>query len=266
MRYKAKAALPAAVISTAVLLAFLVDLPAVALATQNHFQPVSAGLAAPEGASGPPITISLQDALRRAEQNSPLFQTAVANLELARENRVQARAAMLPSVGESTQYLNTQGNGISPVGRFTTNDGVHVYREWGVVHELMPGSFFIDAGPRTAAYQEALARANEQIARRGLAVTVTAAYYGLVVARREYSTAQLSVEDARRFFKISQALERGGELAHTDVIRFELQLNQQEQALENARLAMSTARLNLAIFLFPTLNENFTVVDDLDMS
>jgi outer membrane protein len=215
--------------------------------------------------SSPPMTLSLQDAIRRAQQNSPAFQGAVTNLRVARENRVQARAAMLPSIDNTTQYLNTQGDGISPVGRFVTNDGVHVYREWGVVTESMPGTFFINAGPRSAEYQEALARADREIARRGLVVTVTSAYYGLVAAQREYATAQIAAENARRLLQISQDLERGGEVAHTDVIRFQLQLNQQEQALQDAQVAMSTARLNLAVLLFPTLNENFTVVDDLDM-
>jgi outer membrane protein TolC len=215
--------------------------------------------------SSPPMTLSLQDAIRRAQETSPAFQTAVTNLRMARENRVQARAAMLPSIDETTQYLNNEGNGISPVGRFVTQDGVHVYREWGVVTENMPGTFFINSGPRGAAYQEALARAEQEIARRGLVVTVTAAYYALVVAQRDYATAQIAGENARHLLQVSQDLERGGEVAHTDVIRFQLQLNQQEQALQDAELAMSTARLNLAVLIFPTLNENFTVVDDLDL-
>jgi outer membrane protein TolC len=215
--------------------------------------------------SSPPITLSLQDAIQRAQENSPAFQSAMNDLRVAREHRVQARAAMLPSVGETTQYLNNEGNGISPVGRFVTQDGVHVYREWGVVHEDMPGTFFINAGPRGAAYQEALARADQEIARRGLVVTATAAYYDLVVAQREYATAQIAAENARHLLQISQDLERGGEVAHTDVIRFQLQLNQEQQALQDAQLGISTARLNLAVLLFPTLNENFTVVDDLDM-
>ncbi|MGH9444274.1 MAG: TolC family protein [Terriglobia bacterium] len=225
----------------------------------------SSNMAGPPRVAGPPLTLTLQDALQRAQKNSPIFQAAATNLKLAQEGRVQARAAMLPSLGDTTQYLNSQGNGISPVGRFVTNDGIHVYREWAVVRESMPGAFFIDAGPRTAAYQVALTRANEEIAQRGLAVTVTIDYYALVVAQREYATAQLGLANARRFLQISEALERGGEVAHTDVIRFQLQFNQQQEALQNVRLAMSTARLNLAVLLFPSLNENFTVVDDLDM-
>lgn len=217
------------------------------------------------GQAGPPLTITLQDAIQRAKQNAPKFQLAVTASKVAHEARVQARAAMLPSVENSTQYLNTQGNGISPVGRFVTNDGVHVYREWAVVHELMPGSFFVNAGPRQAAYAEALAKANEEIARRGLVLTVTTDYYALAVAQRDYATAETGLENARRFLQIAKALEQGGEVAHTDVIRFELQYNQQQQALENAEEAMTTARLNLAVLLFPVLNQNFSVVDDLDI-
>ncbi|HEX7361212.1 MAG TPA: TolC family protein [Bryobacteraceae bacterium] len=219
----------------------------------------------PSGAAGPPLTISLQDALQRAAKNSPQFQAAVTAVRAAKEGRTQARAAMLPSVSSTVQDLITQGDGISPVGRFVTNDGIHVYRAWGVVRESMPGSFFIGAGPRAAAYQEALTRAQEEIARRGLNLTVTTDYYALLVAQRAYATAQATLQNAQRFLQIGRALEQGGEVAHTDVIRFQLQYNQQKQALQNAQLAVSTARGNLAVLLFPAFNENFTVVDDLDI-
>lgn len=249
-------------IATVILLVSLAGLPS--LAKQNQFQPASAAAQA-EPSSGPPLTLTLQDCLKRAATNSPQFQAAVTALKLARENRIQSNAAMLPSVEYRTQYLNTQGNGISPVGRFVTNDGVHVYRAWGVVTENMPGTFFIKAGPRIAAYQEAMARANQEIARRGLAVAVTNNYYALVVAQRQYATAQQSLENARRFLQISEALERGGEVAEADVIRFQLQLNQAQKTMEDAKAAMSNARLGLAVLIFPAFNQGFTVVDDLDV-
>jgi outer membrane protein len=213
---------------------------------------------------GPPLTLTLADAIARARKNSPQFQAAVTAVKLARENRVQARAAMLPSLDYEMDYLNTQGNGISPVGRYVTNDGVHVYRAWGVVRQAMPGSFFINAGPRKAAYEQAIATAGEEVARRSLVVAVTQDYYALVVAERAYSTAQKSLSSAQHFLQISQALEQGGEVAHADVIRFELQVNQAQRNLGDAQLAMSQARLNLAVLLFPAFNEDFTVVDDLD--
>ena len=214
--------------------------------------------------AGPPLTMTLADALARAQKNSPQFQAAVIAVKMAHEDRVQAGAAMKPSLQYQTAYLNTQGNGISPVGRYVTNDGVHVYRAWAVVHQEMPGSFFINAGPRKAAYEEAIAAAGEEVAKRSLVVTVTQDYYALVVAGRAYATAQRSLADAQHFLQISQALEQGGEVAHADMIRFELQANQAQRTLGDAELGMSQARLNLAVLLFPNFNDNFTVTDDLD--
>ncbi|HVC00289.1 MAG TPA: TolC family protein [Candidatus Dormibacteraeota bacterium] len=214
--------------------------------------------------AGSPLTLSLSDALERAQKNSPQFQAAVTVAKMARQNQVQARASMLPSLSDLSQYLNTQGNGISPVGRFVTNDGVHVYRQWAVVHQDMPGSFFIGAAPRLAAYQTAVAKADQQIALRGLNVTVTQDYYTLVVAQRNYAIAEQTLASARRFLKISQALEQGGEVARADVIRFQLEVNTDQRALEDANLTMEQARMNLSVLLFPKFNQNFTVVDDLD--
>ncbi|MGH9342308.1 MAG: TolC family protein, partial [Terriglobia bacterium] len=221
-------------------------------------------MAAPPNSSGPPVTITLQDALERASKNNPQFQAAVTAVNIAHEDRVQARAAMLPAVTASAQYLNTQGDGISPVGRFVTNDGIHVYRAWGIVHENMPANFFISAGPRSAAYAEALAKANQEIARRGLVMTVTNTYYALVVAERKYATAEQGLTNAQRLLSISQNLERGGEVAQADVIRFKIEDNSAQQALRDAEAAMSTARLDLSVLLFPNLNQDFTVVDDLE--
>ena len=113
---------------------------------------------------------------------------------------------------------------------------------------------------------EALARAKSEIARRGLAATVTKNYYALLVAQRKYATAQTSLDYAQRSLRISEELERGREVAHSDVVRSQLQENSQQQALEEARLAMDNARLDLAVLLFRDLNENFTIVDDLDSS
>jgi outer membrane protein TolC len=214
--------------------------------------------------NGAPLTLTLADAISRAQKNSPDFHRALTAVKVARADQVQARAAMLPSVGDLTQYLNTQGNGISPVGRFVTNDGVHVYNEMAVVHQDMPAGFFLDLGPKRAAYEKAVADAGAQIARRSLAVIVTQDYYALLVAQRGYATAQQSLANSQHFLNISEQLEKGGELARQGVIRFELQVSQAQRDLGNAQLAMSQARLNLAVLLFPTFNEDFTIVDDLD--
>ena len=216
------------------------------------------------GQSGAPVTVTLQDALARAQKNSADLLLATTDARYAHEDTVQARAARLPSVNYSMQYLGTQGNGVLPSGRFVTNDGIHVYRAWGVFHqELSPNTLF-GTGYHRATAAEALATARAEIARRGLVVTVTKNYYGLVVAQRKYATAQLALDQAKRFLDISQNLENSGQASHSDAIKAQIQYEQQEQAFEEAGLAMENSRLNLAVLIFPALNENFTVVSDLD--
>jgi outer membrane protein len=217
-------------------------------------------------AEGAPLTLTYQDALERAKRFDPQYLSYVTSERVARQDVVQARAALLPSVSSTNQLLMTQGNGVLPSGRYVTNDGIHVYRVWGVMHQsLGAGTLTLD-GLKRAQAAAAVARAQEEIALRGLNVTVTKDYYDLVVAERGYAIAQQALNQAKRFLSIAQDLERGGEVAHSDVIKFQLQYNQQEQALREARLAMETARLNLAVLLFPDFNQNFTVVDDLDQA
>jgi len=211
-----------------------------------------------------PLTLTLQDALQRARKYSPQFQAAVTAAKMARENVVQSRASLLPSADYTMQDLTTQGNGVLPSGRYVTNDGVHVYRAWGVFRESLSANTFTLAPYHAASAAEDMARAQEEIASRGLNVTVTQGYYGLVVAERQYATAQQSLDQAARALKVSQELEKGGEAAHSDVITFQIQYNQQQQAFQEAQLAMENARLNLAVLLFPNFNQNFNVVDDLD--
>jgi len=117
---------------------------------------------------------------------------------------------------------------------------------------------------RRARAEEALAKAKSEIAARGLVVAVTGAYYGSVVAQRKYSTAQRAAGEAEHFFDITQKLERGGEIAHSDTIKAQLQLQQQQRALQDAQLEMERSRLELAVIIFPNFNENFTTVDDLE--
>ncbi|HTS12230.1 MAG TPA: TolC family protein [Candidatus Limnocylindrales bacterium] len=217
------------------------------------------------GHTAPPVTITLQDALKRARENDAGFRAAVNDAKSVREDRLQARNAILPSVSYRSEALLTQGNGgRTDVGRFVTNDGVHVYRSWGILHEDLSPENYMGTGYRRAAAAEALASAKAEIAKRGLVVAVTHAYYALVTAQRKYATAQLALKTAEHFREITRDAERVGQVAHTDVIQADIQYEQEKQSFDDASLAMESARLDLAVFLSPALNENFTVVDDLD--
>lgn len=210
-----------------------------------------------------PQTITLQDALALARKNSVDFQAALTDQGVAHQDKVQARAALLPNVSYNTQYLYSQGNG-TPVVRFIANNGVHEYISQGNVHEVLGYGGVADYA-RTRAL-ESVARAKAEIAARGLVVTVVQAYYGLLATQRKYATFQAAAAESERFFKISQQLENGGEVAHSDVIKAQIQYQSGQRDLREAQLAMDKGRLDLAVLLFPNFNENFTVVDDLDLA
>ena len=217
------------------------------------------------GQTTPPVTVTLQDALEKARKLDPTLLGATSDARSAREDRIQARNAMLPTISATTQYLGTQGNGgkISD-GRFVTNDGIHVYRAWGVYHQdFSPGLLMGTAFTRAKA-AEAMANAKAEIARRGLSVTVTKNYYALVVAQRKYATAQAGLDQAKRFMDNTQDLEHQGQAPHSDALKAEIQYRIQKQAFDEAKFSMEDTRLGLAVILFPDFNENFTVVDDLD--
>ena len=110
-----------------------------------------------------PLTLTLKDALERAQKNAPEFLSAVSSARLAQEDRVQARAALLPSLGLTSQYLNTQGNGVNPESRFVTNDGVHVYREWAVAHQDLSPTTLTKTAYHLASAEEAVARAKAEV-------------------------------------------------------------------------------------------------------
>jgi outer membrane protein TolC len=229
---------------------------------QNEPAPAAAGPDA-QSATAPP-TLTLQDALQRAQANSPDFRAALTELGLAHEDRVQGRAGLLPNASYNTDLIYTQGNGTrSNTPSYIANNGVHEYLSQGNVHQVFSLAAYGDY--RHAAAAEALAKARAEIAARGLVVTVVQSYYGLVVAQRKYGSEQLAAEEARKFLDISQKLEKGGEVAHSDVIKARLQFEQTHRDLEESRLGMQKSRLDLAVLLFPDFNENFNVVDDLQM-
>jgi outer membrane protein TolC len=217
----------------------------------------------PSGSSSTaPVTLTLHDALERAKKLNPEYRIAVTEAGLAKEDRVQSRAALLPSANFNGQFLYTEGSG-SSVPRFIANNGVHEY-----ISQVGASQTFSLAGVadyhRTLA-AEAAAKARAEIAARGLVVTVVQAYYGFVVAQRKYATVESAFAEAQRFFGISQKLEHGGEVAHSDVIKAQIQFQQQQRDLQEAQLEMNRSRIELAVLVFPDFNENFSVIDDLQM-
>lgn len=208
-----------------------------------------------------PVRLTLEDALQRARQNSVTFQAAVTDARLAYEDKKQATAALLPSVNYNNSVIYTQGTGVDNQVRFIANNAVREYISQGNVHEALDVAGFAEA--RRAAAIAAAARARQEIAMRGLVVTVVESYYAAAAAQKKLEAAQGAADEGERFLELTQNLEHGGEVAHSDVIKAELQVNERRRQLQEAKLLLLNARLDLAVLIFPDFNDNFEQADDL---
>ena len=241
---------------------FLCCATVVLLAGASAAQSVPTAAQANTPGTATPV-IALDDAIQRAKRNSVQFLAAIMDAKIAHEDSVQARAAVLPSIAYNNSYLYTQGNGTA-IPRFIANNAVHEYVSQGDAHEALiagPGAF---ADIKRARATEAFAKAKVEVAARGLVLTVVQTYYGVLAAQQRLLDSQAADDEAQRFVNLSKKLEQGGEVAHSDTIKAELQYNDSSRAAMEAQLVADKAKLDLAVLLFPDFNQNFTVANDLN--
>jgi outer membrane protein len=227
----------------------------------------SAQSASSNAASLSAIRLTLQDALERARKNNVPFQAAVTNAGLTREDRKQALQAMLPSASYNNSAIYTQSSG--PVAQaatgvpviFIANNAVHEYFSQANVHEAIDVAAV--ANYRKASAAAAVAKAQAEIASRGLVVTVVQGYYSVAAAEQKVEVAKRAAAEGEQFLKITQELENGGEVAHADVIKAELQMRERQRQLREAELGLLNARLDFSVLIFPDFNDNFEIAEDL---
>jgi len=219
-------------------------------------------LALASGGLAQPLQLTLQQAIDRAKQYGPSFLTANLAASSAHEDAAQAKSALLPGVSALSQYIYTQPNG-TPSGIFVSNDGPHVYNQQALVHGDLyaPGK---RADYHRALAAEAVARAKAEVAARGLVAVVVQDYYAMAVAERKLQNTRQALREARQFLDVTEQQERGGEVAHSDVIKAQIQVEQRQRDAEDGQLTLDKARLAFAVLLFPDFRQDFAVEDDLD--
>jgi outer membrane protein TolC len=207
--------------------------------------------------SGAPLIITLDEAIRRAQTNEPNFAVARAEAKATALDRSISRAALLPNAVYHNQYLYTKGtSGTVPVdGNQTTspifiaNNSVHEYTSQAVVTETIGLKGVADV--RLADATSARAAAEYEVARRGLVATVVSLYYTLSANEHKVGVAQRAEDEAAGFTDLTGKREAAREVAHADVVKAQLQQQQRERDLADARLAADKARLELGVLLFP---------------
>ncbi len=218
-------------------------------------------------ATSQPVVITLEEALKRAQASEPGFAAAAADSKVAGLDRSIARAGLLPSVTYHNQALYTQPNGLKnqagqgagsqPSPIFIANNAVREYASQAVINEDI-GLAQLSA-VRHADAAAALARAEFEIARRGLVSTVTGLYYGLAAANRKLEIAHRASSEAADFTKLTSQREQAREAAHADTVKAQLEQQGRDRELSDAQLNADKARLDLAVLLFPDPRTPYTI-------
>jgi outer membrane protein TolC len=215
------------------------------------------------------IVITLQDAIARAEANDPGYAATVADQEAAHLDRGIAHSTLLPVITYHNQYLYTQPNGLKnqagqgvaaqDAPRFIANNAIREYASQALVTETLSAATF--AGVKRADAAAAKANADQEVARRNLIVTVATAYYTLVAEEASTRVAQRAEDEAQSFLDLTKKLENGREVAHADVVKADLGLQQRQRDLAEAQLATEKARLELGTLVLPDPRTPYTLAD-----
>jgi outer membrane protein len=238
--------------------------PIDAATTQINSGVAAQGSVQNAGQSAPAIT--LDQALSLARTNEPTFAAEVAASKTAQLDRSIARAALLPSVVYHNQYLYTQPNGgLNQAGstgtqaapRFIANNTVHEYISQGVVTETIGLAQYSALARADAA--AAIATAEMEISRRGLTSTVIGLFYNSTAAQGRIVIQERATNEAADFVKQTEQREVAREVAHADVIKAQLTLQQRQRDLGDAQLQSQKARLDLGVLLFPDPRSPYSV-------
>ena len=224
-----------------------------------------AGMAHAQEAPTVSSPISLSEAIHRAQQNEPVFASAVAAQKSASIDRYLAKAALMPSVIYHNQVLYTEPNGhanqAGQVGSqeapvFIANNAVREYASQASINETIGLKQLADA--RVASANAVRAEAEAEIARRGLVSAVVSLYYSVAASDIRQGLFQTALSEAQEFTKLTDEREAAREVAHADVVKAQLQQQQRQRDMSDATLAAEKARLELAVLLFPNPRTPYT--------
>lgn len=212
----------------------------------------------PVPSTAPPGTaMTLEEVLSLAEANEPAFAAASAEARALLLERKNARVALLPTATYHNQVIYTQPNGQSnrigqtinqPSPVFIANNAVREFASQGVFNEVV--GFGQIGAIRLADANAARGLAELEVARRGLVATVVNLFYGVGAQRDREAVASRALTEANRFVEITEQRQAAREAAHADVIKAQIQQQQRQREMIEAKLASEKLRLELGVLLF----------------
>lgn len=217
--------------------------------------------------TSPSSALSLEQAIALAQANEPAFAAASAERGASALERTNAKTAFLPTVTYHNQAIYTRPNGVaaSRIGQtagadspvFIANNAIREYASQAVVDERI--GLGQVAAVHAATANALRAEAEAEVARRGLVLTVVNLFFGSQSASSRVRIATEALKEADHFLDLTQKREQAREVAHADVLKAQLQQQQRERELFEAKLEDTKARVELGVLLYPDPRTSYTL-------
>ncbi len=210
--------------------------------------------------------LTLDEALRLANAQASVYQSAILNEQIASEDVKQARAAFMPKVSAPLSYVYTSpAAGLNPneprTQSFIANNAIGEYEAFVNVS----GDFDVAGKLRaTLARNRALlaaAHAGTDVAKRALAQGVVETYYELALTTAQRRAAEGNLSAAEEFEHITSLLLSGGEVAPVDLTRAQLQTLSRRDELERARVNEEVAAGSLRVLVGYDFTQTISTTD-----
>lgn len=218
--------------------------------------------------------ITLAQALELARRNNRDLQVSLLELERNRASLREAQAALLPTLGISTDLTRSQSAGSQLRDELSGRSGL-------LSNEDQPSTSF--SGQAQLSYniyssgrvQASVRAAEEQVRFNELAVetqsetirlNVATDYYNLQQADEQVRIAQSAVQNSEASLRDAEALERAGVGTRFDVLRSQVNLANAQQNLTNGRSQQEISRRQLATRISLPQAVNISAADPVQLA
>jgi outer membrane protein TolC len=218
--------------------------------------------------------ITLAQALELARRNNRDLQVSLLELERNRAALREAQAALLPTLGISTDLTRSQSASSQLTDELNGRNG-------RLSNQDQPSTSF--SGQAQLSYniytsgrvQASIRAAQEQVRFNELAVetqsetirlNVATDYYDLQQADEQVRIAQSAVQNSEASLRDAEALERAGVGTRFDVLRSQVTLANAQQNLTNARSEQAIARRQLATRISLPQTINISAADPVQLA
>ena len=217
---------------------------------------VPATLAAQDGAR----TISLEEAIRLAQRNSPSTVSARGQIRASDAAVRTAYGTYLPTFSMTAGASSSNGENLGPNGQL-----VQISTPWSFSRGLNTNLELFDAGRRlfnlrNAQAEQDAAESNERLSNFRVALDVSQQYFNILAARESRAAAQAQFAQADQQLKVASARVAAGAATKSDSLRSVIAVGNAQLSILNAENNIRVAAANLSRLV--GTNDDVTAVNE----